>query len=340
MNCNLLFIIFSSKVFSPKKVTVSTINSSFFSSRLFYNIKRWLVLVLFISTLVKGIQWWEGRGEGFRIYKIQDEVPYEARWDVAYSDKDLETAKSVLNQKFYYLGHGFQCYAFESEDRQYVIKFFRYQRLRLPNIIASIPDVPVFSEWRKGRIASLNRRKEYLLRSFKTSWDYAKDETAMLFMHLNKSKGLFQTITIVDLLGNEHLIDLDNYQFMLQKKAMHIKPTISQLVAAGKVDEAAKRLDQIFQLLLHCSKRGIQDTDGALIRKNNLGFLGNQAIYIDGGKLVFKAELRTLKSFEKDLERLKPLLSWLKKEQPLLVQAYHDSHKKAVEEYGRFLEAQ
>src|ERR1043165_955934 len=35
-----------------------------------------------------------------------------------------EEAKKILDQKFFYLGHGNQMTAYESEDHQYVIKFF------------------------------------------------------------------------------------------------------------------------------------------------------------------------------------------------------------------------
>lgn len=305
----------------------------------FQRIKKWAILSLIIFISVKTIQWWEGRGEGFRLYKIQDEVPYDSRWDLVTTPQEVEEAKRIIQQKFYYLGHGFQCYAFESEDGMYVIKFFRYQRLRLPNIIMSMPEFPLFSEWRKTRLLSLGRRKEYLLRSFKTSWQHAKDETALIYMQLNKKpQAGFPGVTIVDALGNEYLIYPDNYQFMLQKKALHIKPTIDALLAKTDIAGARDRIDQIFNLLLHCAKRGIQDTDGALIRKNNLGFLGDRAIYIDGGKLIFKDRLRSVKSFEKDLERLNPLLGWIKKTHPELETHFHASLKRVVQEYKEFLE--
>lgn len=308
---------------------------------IFNAIKKWAVIALLVMISIRTVQWWEGRGEGFRLYKIQDEVPFDSRWELQTTESEKALARKILSQRFYYLGHGFQCYAFESEDQQYVIKFFRYQRLRLPNIIMSLPEFPLFSEWRKTRLLSLGRRKEYLLRSFKTSWDYGKEETAMIYMQLNKNVGGdFPQLTLIDSLGNEYIIYPDNYQFMVQKKALHIKPTITALVKSGKMSEAEKRIDQIFALLLGCAKKGVQDTDGALIRKNNIGFEGDRAIYIDGGKLLYKAKLRSRKSFEKDLGRLAPLKSWIKKEHPTLAAYFDSAQASVVRQYEEFLSLQ
>ncbi|MGR3952489.1 MAG: hypothetical protein QRY74_06340 [Chlamydia sp.] len=300
--------------------------------------RKWIFIALFLFAAVRFIQWWEGRGEGFRLYKIQEQVVYNPKWDLEISPKEKENAKKIVQQKFRYLGHGFQCYAFESDDGQYVIKFFRYQRLRLPKFLMSLPDFPFFSDWRENRILNLGKRRDDLLRACKTSWKHAKKETALLYMQLNAQKSpTFAPTTIIDLLGNEHTINLDEFQFMLQKKALHIKPTITSLMISGDILSAKKRISQIFQLLLHCAQHGIWDTDGALIRKNNLGFLGNRAIYIDGGKLHYLQKPRTKMSFEKDLARLYALQSWLKKEHPALETHFLETKIKTVQKYADFL---
>ena len=105
-------------------------------------LKRWKKLLIFVLVgvaLFKGIHWWESRGQGFRLYKIESHLPYDPRWDVTFSPEDLTQAKEALNQPYAYLGHGFQCYAFQSQDGKYVLKFFRHQRLRLPEIVLSLP---------------------------------------------------------------------------------------------------------------------------------------------------------------------------------------------------------
>ena len=288
-----------------------------------------MVIILSLCAL-KGWQRWDSRGEGFRLYKIQSSPSYDPRWETSFSSLELDEAKEALNQPYRYLAHGFQCYAFVSQDDKYVLKFFRHQRLRLPRLIMTIPSFPIFDEWRKRRLLTLSRRKDYLLRSFKTAWDLAKDENILIMVHLNATKGVFPNVEIRDLLDNRYSIDLDNYQFMLQRKADHIKTTLTSLMEEGKVDEAKKRVDAIFELFTHCAKKGIQDHDGALIRKNNLGFFEDRAIYIDGGKLAPRKAPCSKKAFVKDLKRLMPLQKWLEERYPELAQHFHTSWKMAV----------
>ena len=85
-----------------------------------------------------------------------------------------------------------------------------------------------------------------------------------------KTKGQHPTIPLFDRVKNEYQIDLDAYEFVIQQKASLIKPTIDNLMYMGNTRGAKQRIRQTFELLQHCAKRGIQDTDGALIGKNNL----------------------------------------------------------------------
>jgi len=294
-------------------------------------------LILIPIFLFKAVQLWESRGQGFRLYKIRSDLPYDSRWDISCTDEDMAVARQVLAQPFNYLGHGFQCYAFLSQDGKYVLKFFRHQRLRLPEFVLALPSIPYFEEWRKSRILALSRRLDYLLRSCKTSWDPARRETALLMAHLNSTLDLFPVVTIKDPLGAIHHVALDRCQFLLQKKAVHIKPTIAQLMEQKNVDGAKECISWIFDLLVDCVHNDVQDTDGALIRKNNLGFLPEEkrAIYIDGGKL--KRHEWKDKEFEKDLKRLYLLQKWLKDEYPALVKPFEQAKAKAIKRVDQYI---
>lgn len=298
-----------------------------------------LSLVLILLALVGyGVYKWEKRGEGFRLHKIQEQISYDPRWDLSATAEEVLQAKTILrDHSFRYLGHGFQCYAFESEDGQYVLKFFRYQRLRLPSCIQMLPSLPLLDEWRKERLVTLNHRRECLLKSCKTSWELAKRETALFFVHLNQTKDLFGETTLLDPLGEKHTLDMNEYQFLLQKKALHIKPEFDRLMAEGKVNEAKRRVDQIFELLLDCARKSVQDMDGALIRKNNLGFLKDRAIYIDGGKMTYRECIRSKKWFEKDLHRLYMLNKWFKEKYPVLSQHLEKKQQVILQNFDLFL---
>jgi hypothetical protein len=291
---------------------------------------RWALVLVAGLALFEGIHFWKGRAQGFRLYKIQSTPPHEERWESSYTDADLEQARKALSQPFHYLAHGFQVYAFCSDDGQYILKFFRHQRLRLPDFVMALPSIPLFDEWRKSRILALSRRQDYLFRSCKTSWDLARHETELVMVHLNTTEGLYPTVQIKDLLGNTYSITIDKYQFLLQKKAVLIKPTITQCMNRGDVAEAEKCIDRIFDLFLDCARKGIADTDGALIRKDNLGFFEGRAIYIDGGKLTRRKGPITKKAFVRDIKRLGPLVKWLKENHPQLIDHFRKSQDRAI----------
>ena len=298
--------------------------------------KRWIqvaAVALLGYTSYKAIHAYDRRTEGFTIDKIHSRLPFNPAWEVPVSKEQIENANAILAQPFHYLGRGFQCYAFESADGKYVLKFFRHQRMRLPEFVSYIPEaLPFIKEFKARKEADFEKRKRYLFSGIKFGFEAAPGETALLFVHLNKTQNQHGTVKIADKVGTEYVVELDKVEFMLQRKAVHIKPTIDALMAEGKVDEAKARLSQIYALLVSCAKKGVHDTDGALIRKNNLGFLDDHAIYIDSGKLTLRESIKTRAVFAKDLKRLRPLHSWLKEKYPTLATYFDEERQKAINE--------
>ncbi|MBS0634871.1 MAG: hypothetical protein JSR37_05360 [Verrucomicrobia bacterium] len=260
------------------------------------------------------------RVEGFYVERIAPIFPDDPRWDIAVTQEQIDFAKSLLNQPYNYLGHGFQCYAFVSQDDKYVLKFIRQQRLQ-PNILM---------RWVPSKVAAGKKRADYLFRSLKVAFEDVPEETGLIFVHLNKTANTFPVITLHDKVGTPYQVALDDHEFVLQKKALPIKPTLAQLMKEGKVDEAKVRVDQIFTLLETCAKKGIADMDNQLIRKNNLGFLPDRCIYIDIGKITRKASMKNRERFSRDLERLKPLYEWLNENYPELASHFIETQERVL----------
>ena len=292
-----------------------------------------LIIIALGYSSYRVIHFIDSRAEGFTMEKIHSTLPYSEKWAVPTNQEQLDFANSILDQPFHYLGRGFQCYAFVSADNKYVLKFFRHQRMRLPQFLEYVPDfIPFVKQFKKDKKASYKKRKRYLYTGIKVGFENAQEETALLFVHLNKTKKQHKKVKVIDKIGNEYLVDMDEVEFMLQRKAVHIKPTIEELMSQGKVDEAKERLSQIYDLLVKCAKKGVQDTDGALIRKNNLGYLDDHAIYIDSGKLSLKESIKNRDVFAKDLKRLYPLHKWLKEKYPQLATYFDERRQKAINE--------
>jgi hypothetical protein len=152
-------------------------------------------------------------------------------------------------------------------------------------------------------------------------------------VHINKSRGLHPTVTIFDKLGEKYEVTLDDKEFVLQLKAKHMKPVLCKLMKKGEVQQAKERIDQIFALLTDCAKKGVLDTDGALIKKNNMGFLADRAIYIDTGKLTRKPSIKEKERFIQDLKRLRPLHKWLMQHYPVLANHFEKAQKNAIDNF-------
>ncbi len=278
-------------------------------------------------------RWKDSKTEGFYIERIAPIFPDDPKWDIEPTRAQVAAANLVLKQPYNYLGHGFQCYAFVSQDGKYVLKFIRQQRLQPPFLYQWMPNVLFFKSIKEQKALEGQKRANYLFRSLKVAFEDVPEETGLLLVHLNKTKNSYPVVTIYDKAGEKFEVSLDSHEFVLQKKALPIKATITELMQEGRKDEAQARISQIFTLLATCAKKGIADMDTQLIRKNNLGFLPDRAIYIDTGKITRKESMKTRERFEKDLERLKPLHEWLKEHYPELATYFEEAQKSILQEF-------
>ena len=285
---------------------------------------RLLFYFVVASLIYQGALVWDRRNDGFEVSKIFSNWSYQKECDFKYSQKAIDRANTILSQPFRYLAHGFQCYVFISEDGNYILKFFRHQRMRVPEYLYKLPQIGFIRNFIEEKERYAKKRIGYICKSFKVATQYAPKETGLLYVHINPSQNLHPQVTIYDKLGTKYVLPLDEMQFVVQKKAVHLKETLALLVKEKRMDEARARIDQIFDLLVSCAKKGVLDTDGALIRKNNMGFLPDRAIYIDSGKLTYKDSIKTKSRFKKDLHRLRPLEKWLKQNYPKLFVYYKD----------------
>lgn len=257
--------------------------------------------------------------------KLAPSADIREEWELPPYAASLAQARDILRQPFFYLGKGRQCYAFESEDGQYVLKFLKYTPATTPKMKSRFFAKKV----KKYQAQKQERKLQRLGNSLKIAYLSLPEATGMLFLHLNPTCEL-PTITVVDKHGNPDKLDLNSRKFLIQKKGGMIKPEFISLMHVGDVEMAKRRIDQIFQLLVECAKRGIRDKDGALIRNNNLGFTDHRAIYIDTGKFEISEDIKSPSAFDHGLRKqLKPLRKWLVTYYPELAE-YFDVRQEQV----------
>jgi hypothetical protein len=184
---------------------------------------------------------------------------------------------AALTQPYHYLASGSQTYAFESQDRHYVLKFFKHQRYRISSWLTALP----LPHHLQAIYVAKQQKKEEKLQAHVQSCILAieelPDETALLCLHLNKERLFNKKITLYDKLHRKVVISLDEYDFQLQRKTATVPAT-------------KEGFEAILTLLEKVFEKGIAQTDCALSK--NVGYLNKQAIFIDTGSFSKDSRLK------------------------------------------------
>lgn len=239
--------------------------------------------------------------EGFRLQKIASQLPYRSEWATPPASSEV---KELLDQPYFFLGSGGQCYAFLSEDGQTVLKLFKHHHLR------ALP----FGIQKKKR----QQKLEELFSSFKIAQEKLQQETGLVYLHLNATDDLSKTLILVDPLGIRHPIDPDRTTFALQKKAEMALPTLQKLVDAQEWKAVQNHLSSLLDLIVSRSQKKVADWDPII--KRNMGFINGKAVEIDLGSFSLDPSLSSPINRRRAVffETLK-LRRWVKKKAPALL---------------------
>ncbi|MBS0630154.1 MAG: hypothetical protein JSS30_08055 [Verrucomicrobia bacterium] len=260
-------------------------------------------IFLFIALFIATERFCHKRTHGFRLHKIYSTLPYDPAMEV-----ECELDPTVLAQPYHFLDSGGECYAFLSEDGQYVLKFFKHHHMRLKS-----PLDPLLPKW------ELDRRKMRYNRFFnscKLAYDRFRKETGLVYIHLTKSKNLQTSLTITDPNHIAHKVDLDQLEFTVQKKVLMAKPLLVVLAEGEELEQAKTRLDTLLTLIVQRCKAGIADHDAQL---RNFGFIGDEAIEVDLGSFSEDETLKTLPGIKRTLlHETTKMRKWIKTTYPEL----------------------
>ena len=243
--------------------------------------------------------------DGFRLYKIQNRLTQEA---VLNNIED--PIEKILNQKFKYFSKGCQTYVFESLDKNYVLKFIRYNRY----------EIPLWVKFQNFDFEYKNRRNFYKkklldtsLNSYKIAIDELKDETQIIYVHLQKTDNLTKDFQIIDKLNREFFIDLNDFGFVIQKKAVPLYQFLKEnkkniFLLKNIMDSYLETTSKIYD------KNIINDDYNSL---KNAGVIDNTVYHIDLGSFVKKENLNTKNEYSYEINRfMNHLKKWTLKNIP------------------------
>jgi hypothetical protein len=254
----------------------------------------------------------------FYVAKIHSELPFHPEWETAplNTEKQMELRK-LLDQKFYYLGSGGQCFAFASDDGKYVVKFFKHKTRKPFNFLLKAPLPGKLKKACRKKLDRMDFKLNRDFTSYKIAYEDLNQETGLLYIHLNKGTSLKQSITIVDKIGVAHQIALDDVEFVVQKRAELAYTYVDDLMAKGDVEAAKKALHSMLEVIVARCKKGVFDEDARIHR--NFGFIDAQPIFIDVGRFRHDPSRKQPAIYKQDLADItERFRGWLQESYPPL----------------------
>jgi hypothetical protein len=246
--------------------------------------KTHLILLVFLILFPLGLM---GIGlyccsykKGFNLDKISSQLQYnEIRETRALSYEDKERLlKEILSQTFYYMGSGNQCYTFVSQDDKYVLKFFKMHKIIPKKWLMDFP----FSLFEKYRLENVEKRQdvfETFFKSFKDAYEHLKEESGLIYVHLNKTRDLKKKVALIGYDGKKILVDLDSKEFIVQLKADRICEYLLDLRDKNKEEEIHQVVNSFLEIIALRCQRGFGDQN--IGTRNNFGFVNGRAIFVD-----------------------------------------------------------
>lgn len=223
--------------------------------------------------------------QGFAIRKITSTHAPNPKWDVEEISGDkLEEVQNLFDQPFYYLAKGCQSYAFVSADGSTVLKFFRQRRLGRHNWQNAIPLPHSLMKGYAKKYEEGLQQREKEFSGFKEAYEDLRDETGLVYLHLNRTHELLnRKVTLHYKKKRVDIIDIDRFEFVLQKRAVMGFEHLNNLMKNGETKRAINSICSFLDLTIKRCKKGY--ADGDLQFYKNFGFIGDKAIEIDIGYL-------------------------------------------------------
>ncbi|MCP5492030.1 MAG: hypothetical protein H7A40_03175 [Chlamydiales bacterium] len=237
-----------------------------------------LILIPILTILFLAYNTHFKRTKGFCVEKVKAySRPADSKYDMPQSDFD---AQSALNQTFYYLSSGASMYVFVSEDQRYVLKLFKQRHMRPFSVYEKLIGYPLIPSKQR----SLNNRLQFRKKAFDScliAYSKFRDQTGVLYMHLNPTSHLNVRLRLVDHKGSHLLLNADKEEYYIQRKGEGIIDCICKWHSEGERETIRNALKSLVELIIARCEREIGDFDNC---SKNFAFIDGKAIEIDIGE--------------------------------------------------------
>lgn len=187
--------------------------------------------------------------------------------------------EDVPTGPYSYLGHGKQSMAFESSNKNHVLKLFYWKRPIRKTWYRSVENWLRFASPRWiGKAFAKKSEVRKLFERYLWAYDDLRVETALSHVHFAKTIAPIP-ITLIDRDGKHHILNLAEFPFVIQKKVALI-PEYMKGLEMAKAKEAFEELRHFFH-----KRISMGYLDNPEVFSKNYGFLDGKAVQIDVGQL-------------------------------------------------------
>ncbi len=313
-------------------------------SKIFFKIILALGLYIGLEQLI------ELKTHGFCLQRIlANDLPSTPKWETSpLSSEENALVGDLLSQPYRMIGAGSECFAFASEDGTAVIKFFKLDHFRpiylhrgifledRSDYCGTLSDHPLtklslpypFGPALKRFLGIREFRIQRSLSSIHLAHEHLKEETGLIYLHLNPTDHLQKQLTLYDSCGIAHQVDLDKTKFFLQKRAVPLERHFAALIKTRAEEKAKQSIDSYIQLIKDRCQKGFADRD---IINRNFGYIGTEAIEIDSGSFQKNPLMQKPSMYKKELFfATLELKLWLKKHYPEMALYLEDRVKDEI----------
>lgn len=247
-----------------------------------FNPKKLLLLGSFLIGCYLLARFCHHQTGGFTLAKIQNNT-YELSTPAIHLEKNYDL-KALLTQKYSYFSRGLQSFCFLSEDGETVLKLFNNRYQTKIAFWKCLSYFPFFDKVAADKIVYLESKLKMTFDSYQIASEMFPQESALIYFQAHPSQQIRSNVTLVDKLGIKHSVNLNQYAFILQKKATPFYSYLEQLISDRDWAGCHQVIHKLFDLSLLRHKQRVSDRD-PLIR-TNFGVIDGEPVYIDVGPFV------------------------------------------------------
>jgi hypothetical protein len=230
--------------------------------------------------------------------------------------KEEEVTK-ILSQPFSYCDQGSTSKVYVSQDGQFVLKTFLKSQFRSKGA-GSIPLIQQLADRRKELRVKYNR-------SFGPIHAYQNipKESGMIYYQFIRPTDRFsQKVELVEEDQSLHLLDLNQAEFMIQKKAILVSEYLLEHVNQGDLEGAKKGLFKLLSMTKRLYDQGLVVV--VLQFLNNFGFVGDEPIRLDVEHIRFDPTWKEKKGRVHLKKELINFRAWIELYAPALIPSFDE----------------